>query len=167
MALHFILIVGAIGCAVMAIRSKPLTAALWLAGLSAIVAILLYLFNAPEVAVVELSVGAGLITVLLAFAISMAEDESMPASLVPRPAAWFLIIVAGGSLLWLIIPEVSVVSIEPVVDIPFVAHIWESRLLDLFVQIAIILAGVIGVLSLLGEVEPEEISDLAQPEKSG
>jgi len=153
------LVIGLIFGALLTIRSRPLTAALWLAFLSAITALILYRFGAPEVAVIELSVGAGLITVLLAFAISMAEDESMPTPIVPRPFAWLLIIVAGGLLLWLILPQLSGVEAVAAADAPFITQMWENRLLDLIVQIVIIISGVIGVLSLLGEVrhtvEPE------------
>lgn len=155
MAIIVVILVGAVVCAILAIRSKPLIAALWLAGLSALTALIMYLLGAPEIAVIELSVGAGLITVLLAFAISMAEDESMPAPLVPRPIAWFLVILAGGLLAWLILPEIPLVSEQVAVDAPFVVQIWGNRLLDLIVQITIILAGVLGVLSLLGEKSQE------------
>ena len=77
MSLHVLLLLLAGLCAGMAVRTRPLHAALWLAALSAVVSILFYRMGAPELAVVELSVGAGLITVLLAFAISMAEDLSL------------------------------------------------------------------------------------------
>jgi uncharacterized MnhB-related membrane protein len=166
MVLHFALLLGALVCAVFAIRSKPLTAALWLAGLSAIIAILLYLHGATEVAVIELSVGAGLITVLLAFAVSMAEDETMPASLIPHPLAWFLVILAGGLLLWLILPQVPFISERAAADAPFVVEVWENRLLDLIVQITIILAGVMGILSLLGETTITEPSEQPAPERT-
>lgn len=151
MSLYVALFLGVICCAILAVRSRPLTAALWLAALSALTAILLYVFGAPEVAVIELSVGAGLITVLFAFAISMAEDESMPASIVPRPFAWLLVLVACGLLLWIILPQLSGVRAAEVADAPFYVQVWDNRLLDLLVQIAIITSGVIGVLSLLGE----------------
>jgi hypothetical protein len=125
-------------------------AALWLAALSAILSIILYRLGAPEVAVIELSVGAGLITVLLAFAISLAEDEAMPAPLVPRPFAWLLVIAAVGALLWLLLPALPPVR-QMAADAPFVTQLWQNRLLDLVLQIVAILAGVMGVLSLLGE----------------
>lgn len=150
MLLYVTLFMGVICCAVLAVRSRPLVASLWLAGLSALTAILLFLFNAPELAAIELSVGAGLITVLLAFAISMAEDESMPVSFVPRPFAWLLSLTACGLLMWLILPQLPGVR-SLAADSPFFVQVWENRLLDLLVQIAIIITGVIGVLSLLGE----------------
>jgi uncharacterized MnhB-related membrane protein len=151
MSLHVVLFISLIVCAVLAVRSRPLVAALWLAGLSALSAIVLYVYGAAEVGAIELSVGAGLITVLLAFAISMAEDESMPPSIVPRPFAWLLVFVACGLLAWLILPQLPTVHAVAAAEAPFFIQVWENRLLDLMVQIAIIISGVIGVLSLLGE----------------
>ena len=60
MSLHVLLLLGAVVCAGMAVRARPLHAALWLAALSALISIVLYRLGAPEVAVIELSVGAGL-----------------------------------------------------------------------------------------------------------
>src|SRR5512146_3422057 len=80
-----------------AMRSKALlTSALWLAGASALTAILLFMYGAHLVAVIELSVGAGLVTVLFVFAINIAGDDAIPARpRIPRPLAW---IVTLGSL---------------------------------------------------------------------
>ena len=155
MSLHVLLLLLAGLCAGMAVRTRPLHAALWLAALSAVVAILFYRLGAPELAVVELSVGAGLITVLLAFAISMAEDEAMPAALVPRPFAWLLVVVAGGALLWLLLPALPAVR-QVATDAPFIVQIWDNRALDLALQIVVVLTGVMGVLSLLGETRAPE-----------
>ena len=159
MSLHVALFAGAIACALLAIRSRPLIASLWLAALSAILAVIMYLTGAIEVSVIELSVGAGLITVLLAFAISMAEDESMPASLVPRPFAWLLVLVSSGLLIWLVLPQIPGLQPSPVNDEPFFIEVWDNRLLDLMVQLAIIISGVIGVLSLLGDTTTETKED--------
>jgi len=52
-----------------------IASALWLAGVSALVSIMCYLLGAYAVAVIELSVGAGLVTVLFVFAISIAGEE--------------------------------------------------------------------------------------------
>ena len=152
------LFLGAIFSAVMATRSRPLVAALWLALLSALSAVILYLSGAEEVAVIELSVGAGLITVLLAFAISMAEDETMPAPTIPRPFAWILVVTSTGLLIWLILPQlvdtnIAVASPSAIGSAPFYIEVWENRLLDLLVQIVIIISGVIGILGLLGETK--------------
>ncbi len=154
MSLHVALFAGAVVCAILAVRSRPLIASLWLAALSAFTAVIMYLYGAVEVSVIELSVGAGLITVLLAFAISMAEDESMPVALVPRPFAWLLVLVACGLLIWLILPQLPWIQRAVGADEPFFIQVWDNRLLDLMVQIAIIISGVIGVLSLMGETRP-------------
>ena len=155
MALHGLLLLAGVVCAAMAVRARPLHAALWLAALSALISIVLYRLGAPEVAVIELSVGAGLITVLFAFAISMAEDEAMPAPLVPRPFAWLLVAVAGGALLWLLLPALPAVR-QVAADAPFIIQVWDSRALDLAVQFVILITGVMGVLSLLGETRAPE-----------
>jgi uncharacterized MnhB-related membrane protein len=64
--------VGLTVCTVMAVRGKHLlVSAIWLAGSSAFVALLLFRMGAPEIAVIELSVGAGLVTVLFVFAINI------------------------------------------------------------------------------------------------
>ena len=74
--LPFALTIVSVVFAILSIRSKRLiTSALWLAGVSALLSVVFYLFGAHLVAVVELSVGAGLVTVLFAFAISVAGDE--------------------------------------------------------------------------------------------
>src|SRR5512146_2626648 len=73
-----------------AIRSKALlTSALWLAGASALSAVLFFLYGAQLVAVIELSVGAGLVTVLFVFAINIAGDDAIESQPVP-PLRWIV-----------------------------------------------------------------------------
>ena len=100
--LYALLVAAACFCAAKAIRARQLlSAAIWLAGVSALVAIMLYQMGAQQVAVVELSVGAGLVTVLFVFAISIAGDdalaerESLPNGLVIGLLALFLVILGG------------------------------------------------------------------------
>ena len=87
---HVLLLVGIVICALGAVRSRRLlVSALWLAGCSAMVAVMMYLLGAREVAVIELSVGAGLVTVLFVFAINIAGEEiKVVRSILPRPLAW-------------------------------------------------------------------------------
>ncbi|RPI91604.1 MAG: DUF4040 domain-containing protein, partial [Chloroflexi bacterium] len=69
---------GAVLCALMAMRTaRLLLSALWLACCSALVSTLLFQLNAPEVAVIELSVGAGLVTVLFVFAVGIAGESTL------------------------------------------------------------------------------------------
>jgi len=59
---------GILASAILAIRTKRLLiSAIWLAVASALTAVMIYLLGAPQIAVIELSVGAGLVTVLFVF----------------------------------------------------------------------------------------------------
>src|SRR5512132_4348952 len=125
-----LIVVAIFVCALMAIREERLLiSALWLAGTSALVALEMYLLGAPEVAVIELSVGAGLVTVLFVFAINIAGDEVISVQpIVPRPLAWILVSVAVFMLAWLDIDILStqVTVLEPLY---FRTVLWENRLL--------------------------------------
>ena len=94
MAYLFIVAATAL-CAFMAIRARHLiVAALWLAGASALVSIVLYASGAHLAAVIELSVGAGLVTVLFVFAISIAGDDALHSrEFVPNSTAITLMLV--------------------------------------------------------------------------
>lgn len=151
---HILLIAAAIYCAVMAIRSKRLIySAVWLAGVSALLAIVFYLFDAPLIAVIELSVGAGLVTVLFIFAISVAGEELMDAkSLLPKPLAWLLVIVSFLLLAWFALPQSKIDM--PMSESSLSIILWEQRGLDVIVQVVLIFAGVLGLLGLLAETKP-------------
>lgn len=152
MVLQILIVLGTLICAIQAIRVKRLLiSALWLAGTSALVAIMIYLLGAPEVAVIELSVGAGLVTVLFVFAINIAGEDSLPVHrLVPRPLAWGLVILCLALVAWFIIPRQA--PIEPIINaIPFARMLWEQRGLDMLLQVILIFSGVLGVIGLLAE----------------
>jgi uncharacterized MnhB-related membrane protein len=156
MLLNILIVVGTLGCAIQAIRTdRLLISALWLAGCSATVSLLIYLLGAPEIAVIELSVGAGLVTVLFVFAINIAGEELLTKSqLIPRPVTWSLLIISILLLGWLIIPHL--ITVFPVLDtLPFNKAVWENRGLDALLQIMIIFSGVLGLLSLLAETNIE------------
>lgn len=75
---YVLVAVGILVCAILAIRSKRLLiSAIWLAVTSALVALMFYMLGAVQVAVIELSVGAGLVTVLFVFAINISGEEGM------------------------------------------------------------------------------------------
>jgi uncharacterized MnhB-related membrane protein len=139
-------------CAVMAIRAaRLLISALWLAGCSALLGIALAVFGAPEVGVIELSVGAGLVTVIFVFAISLAgEEPAIRASLVPRPLAWVLMVLFALLLVWLTVPRLLAPALPPG-SLPLIAAVWEARAMDTLLQVALIFCGVLGSLGLLAE----------------
>lgn len=151
---YAVLVTAAVFCAIGAIRAKRLLAsAIWLAAASALVALIFYQMGAREVAVIELSVGAGLVTVLFVYAIGVAGEDAIRApALVPRPLAWGLVILAALLLGWLALPlaEIHRSEAEP----SFAAVLWQQRGLDVLVQVALIFAGVLGILGLLAERRP-------------
>jgi uncharacterized MnhB-related membrane protein len=149
---YVLILAGLLVCAVQAIRAKRLlSSALWLAGASALTALLLYLLGAPYVAVIELSVGAGLVTVLFVFAINIAGEEAIELhSMLPRPLSWALIIVAVLLLGWMILP--GLLPLPPSgPQLSFHEILWSDRKLDILLQVVLIFSGVLGVLGLLSE----------------
>ncbi len=150
--LLLILVIAAVACAIQAIRAERLlNSALWLAGASAFIAMIFYSMGAREVAIIELSVGAGLVTVLFVFAISVAGDESIegrPA--VPRALAVMLAGLCVIGLIWLLrdltAPTPTAASASALTN-----ALWHERALDVLAQVALIFTGVIGLLGLLAE----------------
>lgn len=150
------LLIAAVFCAIQAIRApRLLVAAIWLAGVSALVAVLLYLLGAHEVAVIELSVGAGLVTVLFVFAISLAGEETtrLPA-IIPRPLAIGLVTASVLLLAWMLAPTDSPPAAAD--ESSFTVVVWQERGADTLAQIVLIFAGVLGVLGILAEEPPVE-----------
>jgi NADH-quinone oxidoreductase subunit J len=151
--LFLALTVAMLLCAFMAFRAKQLiVSALWLAGCSAILSILMYLLGAYVVAVIELSVGAGLVTVLFVFAISIAGDETIEIkSIIPRPIA---LIIALVSIVLLGFMTISSLATLPATTEPtFSEVLWQQRGLDMLVQSGLLFAAVIGMLGLLAEAK--------------
>jgi len=147
---------GILACAIFAIRSKRLLiSAIWLAVTSALVALMFYLLGAVQVAVIELSVGAGLVTVLFVFAINISGEEAMDLEpVMPRPLAWGLVAIAVGLTIYLTI-EGGGLALVAKVATESPAVLWTDRYLDILLQIALIFCGVLGVLGLLSEGKPE------------
>ena len=89
-AIYSILVIGAVICAFRAMtEARILSSTIYLACVSAAVAMMLYLLGAYQVAVIELSVGAGLVTVLLVYAISVVGDDATdPEPIIPRPVSY-------------------------------------------------------------------------------
>src|SRR5581483_4823589 len=134
--------VAGIVCAVQALRAaRLLAAAVWLAGASAFTALWLYRLGTTQLAVIELAVGAGLVTVLFVFAISISGEEAFAGhSRVPKPLALGLVAVAlallalqfasGSGAARAAAPSAAGVSISNV--------FWNDRALDTLVQIVLI-----------------------------
>ena len=164
--LYVWLIVGCIFCAVQALRATGLlTAALWLAGVSALLATFLYAIGGHEIAVIELSVGTGLVTVLLVFAISITGDGATDArARLPRPLAWALIILASLLLGWMTMPWIAIHAVT--VEYPFARVLWQGRSLDVLVQIVLMFIGALGVVGLLADARPPTQAPAARANES-
>ena len=154
--LILLLVILAMAFAIGAIRAgRLITSAIWLAGVSALISVVFYLFGAHQVAVIELSVGAGLVTVLFVFAISIAGDDILDTKPV---LPWPLFI--GISILFVLLLGAFIL---PASVNPFAAPgteetlndvLWRQRGLDVLVQVVLIFSGVLGLLGLLAEVKP-------------
>jgi NADH:ubiquinone oxidoreductase subunit 6 (subunit J) len=152
-----LLLAALILASVLALRARRmLNAALWLAAASAFLALALAELGAIQIAVIELSVGAGLVTVLFLFAISIAGDDALQAK--ARLPYWLtlgLVLASGvllGWYLWSGTPAASAASQMATANTAdFYAVVWQGRALDALVQIVLIFSGVLALLGLLAE----------------
>ncbi|MBN1668385.1 MAG: hypothetical protein JW862_14925 [Anaerolineales bacterium] len=152
-----LLLAALILAGVLALRARRvLNAALWLAAASAFLALALAELGAVQIAVIELSVGAGLVTVLFLFAISIAGEDALQAK--ARLPYWLTLglVLASSTLLgwylWNGTPAAGAagqVTASSAGD--FYAVVWEGRALDALVQIVLIFSGVLALLGLLAE----------------
>lgn len=157
---HILLTMGILISAIQAIRTKRLlVTALWLASTSALTSILLYLLGGYRIAVIELSVGAGLVTVLFVFAINIAGEEPIPTlTIIPKPLASIFIFIAVGIIFWQLIPiSAFQVELNSINGVGFLQAIWLDRQIDLYLQIVFIFAGVLSMVSLLSEKKLKRI----------
>jgi uncharacterized MnhB-related membrane protein len=163
LVLYICLVFGAMACAVLAIRAtRLLVASLWLAALSALLSVLFYVMGAPRIAVIELSVGVGLVTVLFVFAISIAGEETVDRdALVPRSLAGGLGLLSFLLLSWLTLPLIGVQA--PTSEPSLASLLWEGRALDIWLQVVLIFVSVLGVLGLLSGVESASAVERATP----
>lgn len=130
-----------------------------LAFTSAIITIIMFRLNSPFAAVFELSVCTGLITAVFISTISLAKPlthkQIIQLSKDRIKRFWYLpviIIVIGITLICLKIPAPLSLSAGPA-EGNARNVLWNSRQLDLFGQIAVLLAGVFGIVILFKEAK--------------
>jgi uncharacterized MnhB-related membrane protein len=160
----FILIgVGILVCSFLAVTTRRLLiSAIWLAVTSALVAVIIFLLGAAHIAVIELSVGAGLVTVLFVFAINISgEEPGKLKSLVPKPIAIVFIVIAVGLVIYLVLKAVGIVQFPTQTAIPSTL-LWRDRYLDFILQVVLIFSGVLGVIGILADRLPEHQKEDAQ-----
>ncbi len=158
---YFLLLSGAIFCAYRATVSKRiLSSTLYLACISALTSVVIFMLGATQVAVMELSVGAGLVTVLMVYALSVVGEDALdPTSVIPKPLAMGLVGAVTILLGWMVYPAVQATIITG--DIDLASVLWQSRVLDVWIQIVLIFSGVMGVLGLLSERDPVQIKEVS------
>jgi uncharacterized MnhB-related membrane protein len=164
-------ILGAIFFAYRAIvTTRILSATIYLACISALVSAVLYMLGAAQVAVMELSVGAGLVTVMLVYAVSVVGDDAFdPPSVIPKPLAFGMVGSIVVLLGWMAYPAIPAYFEHG--SLSLAISLWETRVLDVWIQIALIFSGVMGVLGLLSEKVPgrseeQELLSEIVPEKA-
>jgi NADH-quinone oxidoreductase subunit J len=147
-ALLGLVVLLSIGCCIF---KDLLYVAVSLAAISAILALVLFQFGANIAGVFELSVCAGLITVLFIATVSLTKDSDqkvesrLPTFFIPL----FVLIFIGMDFFimqWLarsVMPASAPQSAGT-----FQQVFWEMRSSDILGQVALILAGVFGILSL-------------------
>jgi NADH-quinone oxidoreductase subunit J len=130
-----------------------------LAATSAIITILMFRLDSPFAAVFELSVCTGLITAVFISTISLVKPlthkEIVKLSKDRIKRFWYLpviMVVAGIMLMFLNIPadfKMPAKAVES--DVRSV--LWNSRQVDIFGQIVVLLAGVFGIVLLFKETK--------------
>ena len=138
-----------------------LKAAVSLAALSAILTVILFLLKAPLAAAFELSVCAGLITVVFVSTISMTKlrtKEEVAKHQTERrrrfrllPAIVVAMLCAGVALLPPPLGQMIPAGVPGVAAAADTAVFWNQRQADLLGQIVMVLAGVLGVLIFFKE----------------
>jgi NADH-quinone oxidoreductase subunit J len=143
-----LLVLLSIGCCVF---KDLLYVAISLAIISAVLALILFQFSANIAGVFELSVCAGLITVLFVATVSLTKDSDqkaetrLPTYFVPL----FVLIFIGVSYFivqWLSHSVIATGILPP--GETFQKVFWEMRSSDILGQVALLLAGVFGILAL-------------------
>ena len=157
-----VFLLGAVFCAYRAIVAKRiLSATIYLACISALVSAVIYLLGAAQVAVMELSVGAGLVTVLLVYALSVVGDDALdPASVIPKPLAFGAVGMVVILLGMMVFPAFQI-NVDQGTS-TLADALWQNRVLDVWIQIALIFSGVMGVPGLLSEQTSSKNKELLQ-----
>jgi NADH:ubiquinone oxidoreductase subunit 6 (subunit J) len=146
------LLIGLVLFSVLAILLKDLLrSAISLAVASLLLGIVFFRMNAPYAGVFEISVVAGLITVLfiLTIALTRTGDEVRESRLVNWvfPLVFVAFIVIDALVMKSLLGKVPALPSGPESG-TFGEVLWKGRTLDLVGQIAVILAGVFAVLAL-------------------
>jgi len=162
MYLDIVTLVLMVACALWAVMAPNLMkAAIGLAATSAILAIIMFRLNAPLAAVFELSVCAGLITVVFISVISLTRppvETGDKRVKILRRFAFLPIVVLIAAVVFGMLnykPDFSSLLAQPPEENMRLV-LWGQRQLDLFGQVVVLLAGIFGVVVLFKERKKRE-----------
>ena len=160
MILQTALLIGVVLCSVLAILlSDLLKSAISLAVASLLLGIVFFKMNAPYAGVFEISVVAGLVTVLfiLTIALTKSGDEVRESRLanVVFPIVFVAFLAIDALVMKGLIGKVPALASGAEAG-TFGEVLWKGRTLDLVGQIAVILAGVFAVLALFRKRDKHE-----------
>ena len=140
--------------------NELLFGAIGLAVVSVLLSILMFVFDSPLAAVFELSVCAGLITVVFASAISLTRRLSPAEATQRAETRWKrfimlpVIVLIVGVVLWTFHDLLSLASYLPPISPTDVRQIlWNTRRFDILGQLALLLVGVLGIVVLFRRLE--------------
>ena len=154
----FVLILSALLLVALAtaLVADLLVAAIWLALLSVLTTIAMFYLNSPLAAVFELSICAGLITVIFISTISLTrltsnQEKKTAARTRLKKYIWLpmVILVIGIALYLTLDINLTLPLLTPETDVRKV--IWNLRRFDLLGMLIILLVGVFGVVVLFKE----------------
>ncbi len=128
-----------------------LLSVLSLASVSALLSILFFQLGCPVAGVFELSVGAGLITVLVVLTISFIQTRREKGQ--ERRILWVLVALAASALVFFLFQTATRLaypsSIPPAGWGEVGEVLWKLRSFDLVPQVLVVLSAVFGILTLL------------------
>jgi uncharacterized MnhB-related membrane protein len=151
MILQIILLIGLVLFSILAIFVKDLLrAAISLAVASLLLGVIFFRMNAPYAGVFEISVVAGLITVLFMLTIALTKGGAAAESKAAAIAfpVFFVVFAAIDVLVMKKLLARIPAIVAPAEAGTFGQVLWNARTLDLVGQIAVIFAGVFAVLAL-------------------
>jgi NADH-quinone oxidoreductase subunit J len=160
MTVQIALLAGLVVFSALAVLARDLLkAAIALAVASLLLGILFFLMNAPYVGAFEISVVAGLITVLFMTTIALTKTEGEVKE--SKAARWaFPLFFAAFLIIDILVMKGLIGKIPAIVSGPeqgtFGETLWKMRTFDLVGQIAVIFAGVFAVLALFRKRSKDE-----------
>lgn len=160
MALDIALLTGLTLAAGLAVLAKDLIkAAIALAVSSLLLGILFFRMDAPFAAVFEISVVAGLITVLFILTIALTKTDGevaeSKAALWAFPVFFVLFIAVDALVMKGLTSKIAALPAAPETG-AFGDVLWKQRTFDLIGQLAVILSGVFAVLALFRKRDKDE-----------